>query len=129
MSAENVEVVQRWIWAFENDADAFRDILHPDIVWFPFEDNHTPSHGIEGAVRVRTHWLASWDQMRGELEEAVEGAGGVVASVHVTGRGKTSGVEVDVRLYLHFKVQDGKVIYLYEHEDRPSALQAAGLRE
>jgi ketosteroid isomerase-like protein len=91
-------VVERWIWAFENDADAFRDILHPEIVWFPFEDNHTPSHGLEGAVRVRTQWFDSWDQMRGELEETVEGTDGVVASMHVTGRGKASGVEVDVRL-------------------------------
>jgi ketosteroid isomerase-like protein len=129
MSGEDVGVVERWIRAFENDADAFRDILHPDIVWFPFEDNHTPSHGIESAMRVRTQWFDSWDQMRGELEQAVVGTDGVVASVHVTGRGKASGVEVDVRLHLHFKMQDGKVIYLYEHGARTTALEAAGLRE
>lgn len=129
MSREDVELVERWMWAFENDPEALRRILHPEIVWFPFEDNHTPSSGVEAAMRVRAQWFDSWDQMQGELEETVEGTDGVVASIHVRGRGKASGVEVDVRLYLHFKVREGKVIYLYEHEDRAEALEAVGLRE
>jgi hypothetical protein len=40
-----------------------------------------------------------------------------------------SGVEADVRFFAQFKVREGKVVYIYDHDDRAEALQAAGLRE
>jgi ketosteroid isomerase-like protein len=43
------------------------------------------------------------------------------------GRGRVSGVEVDVHLHMHFKVRDGKIIYVFEYEDQAAALKAAGL--
>lgn len=49
------------------------------------------------------------------------------ATAHLIGRGRGSGVEVGVRLYGHLRVRDGKVVYVYEHEDRGDALKAAGL--
>src|SRR5215216_5517285 len=125
MSQENVELVQRWIASFDSDADAFRDTLHPEIEWLPFEENHTPSRGIAGAMQIRNQWRDTWDEMRARLEEVVDGSDSVVASIHVMGRGKGSGVEVDVRLHLHFKVRDGKIVYLFEHTDRAAALEAA----
>jgi ketosteroid isomerase-like protein len=127
MSQENV--VRRWFEAFTEDADAFRDVLHPDIEWFPFEENHTPSHGIDGGMRIRNQWMGAWDEMQAELEDLVEKDESIVATVHVMGRGKASGVEVDTRLYLHFKVRDDKVIYLYEYVERRPALEAVGLSE
>ena len=51
----------------------------------------------------------------------------VVASRHVAARGRGSGVEVDVRLYPHVRLRDGKVAYVFEHDDRDAASQAAGL--
>jgi ketosteroid isomerase-like protein len=127
MSEVRNEVVRRWIWAFENDADAFRESLHPEIEWFPFEENHTPFYGIGAALRVRNQWLDTWDEMRADVEEVVEQGDTVVACLHVRARGKTSGVETDVRLHLHFKVRDDKVVYLFEHTERAAALKAAGL--
>ena len=118
------ELARRWIGTFEDDPDGFRDTLHPDIVWLPFEDNHTPSQGIEGALRIREHWLDSWEDMKAEVEEVVGGPDNVVASVHVVARGKSSGVRVDVRLHFHFKVRDDKIVYVYEHEERTAALEA-----
>jgi ketosteroid isomerase-like protein len=127
MSQENV--VRRCLEAFTEDPDAFRDVLHPDIEWFPFEENHTPSHGIDGGMRIRNQWMGAWDEMQAELEDLVEKGESILATVHLTGRGKASGVEVDTRLYMHFKVRDDKVIYLYEYEERKPALDAIGLRE
>jgi ketosteroid isomerase-like protein len=125
MSPQNAEELARsWIVSFEDDPDGFRDTLHPDIVWFPFEDNHAPSHGVEGAMRIRNHWLDSWDEMRAEVEEVVGDDDDVVASVHLAARGKASGARVDVRLHFHFKVRDGKIAYVYEYEDRETALDA-----
>jgi ketosteroid isomerase-like protein len=113
--------------SFDGDAEVFRNTLHPRVEWYPFEDNHTPSHGIEGAMRIRNGWLDAWEEMQVELEQLVDNDDCVVASVHVTGRGKSSGVEVDVRLHLLFKVRDRKVAYVFEHTDRAAALKAAGL--
>ena len=56
-------------------------------------------------------------------------ADSVVACLHLTGRGKMSGVEVDLRVYMHYKLRDGKIVYLYEYADRDEALEAAGLSE
>lgn len=128
MSQENQELV-RWLWAFENDRDVFRDTLHSQIEWSPFEENHTMSHGLQSAMRLRDQWLDTWGDHRFDIEEIIEQGDEVVASVHITARGRASGVEVDVRLYGHFTVRDGKIAYLYEHEDRTEALEAAGLRE
>ena len=127
MSQENV--VRRWLETFTDDADAFRDVLHPDIEWFPFEENHTPSHGVEGGMRIRNQWMGTWEEMRAELEDLVEKGESVMATIHVMGRGKASGVEVDTRLYMHFKVRDDKVAYVYEYEERGPALAAVGLSE
>ena len=118
------DLARRWIVAFGDDPEGFRDTLHPDIVWRPFEDNHTPSHGIEGAMRIRNHWMDSWDEMQADVEEVVGDADNVVASVRVAGRGKSSGAQVDVRLHFHFRVRDDRIVYVYEHEDRDTALEA-----
>jgi len=67
--------------------------------------------------------------MRAEVEEVVGEGDSLVATVHVTAQGRASGVEVDVRLYFHFKVRDDKVAYIYEHQDRATALEAVGLSE
>jgi ketosteroid isomerase-like protein len=133
MSTEEVEVrnevVRRFFWAFENDTDAFRDTLHPDIEWYPIEEDRTPSYGVEAAVRNRSQWLDTWDEHRFDLEEVVEGGDSVVVLVHITARGKASGVEVDVRFYAQFKLRDDKIVYIFDHEDGAEALEAAGLSE
>jgi ketosteroid isomerase-like protein len=121
------EVVRRWFWAYENDADAFRNTLHPDFEWFAFEDNRTPTRGIKAAMRNRNEWLAIWDEHQLELEEVVEDGDDVVVLVHITGRGRASGIDVNFRFYAQFTVRDGKVARIYDHEERQAALEAAGL--
>jgi ketosteroid isomerase-like protein len=127
VTQENVEIAQRWLGSFDGDAEVFRGTLHPDIEWYPFEDNHTPSYGIEGAMRIRNGWLDAWEEMQVDLEQVVDSDDCVVASVHVTGRGRSSGVEVDVRLHLLFTIRDQKIAYVFEHTERAAALKAAGL--
>jgi ketosteroid isomerase-like protein len=63
------------------------------------------------------------------VEEVIEDGNDVVARVHIKARGQGSGVEADVRFFAQFKVRDGKVAYIYDHNDRAAALEAAGLSE
>jgi len=127
VSAGNVEIVKRWLGSFDGDTDVFRGTLHPDIEWYPFEDNHTPSHGIDGAMRIRNGWRDAWEEMQIDLEEVLDNDECVIASARVTGRGKSSGVEVDTRLHLLFRVRDEKIVHIYEYTDRAAAHEAAGL--
>jgi ketosteroid isomerase-like protein len=129
MSQQSVEVVQRWVWAFEHDTDTFLALAHPELEWAPFEENHTVFRGVEGAIQIRDGWLDAWAEHRIDIEEMIDRGDDIIVVLHITGRGKASGLEVDVRLYVHVKVRDGKVAYLFEHEDRARALDAVGLTE
>jgi ketosteroid isomerase-like protein len=129
MSRENVEIVRRFLWAFENDTDAFRDTLHPEIEWFPIEENHRRLFGVDAAMRNRNEWLDTWDEHRFDLEEVIEEGDSVVALVHITARGKASGIETDVRFYAHVKMRDHQIVYVFDYRDRAAALEAAGLAE
>jgi ketosteroid isomerase-like protein len=129
MSQENVEIVRRSIEAFQHDEEALLATVDPAIVWYPIEEGHIPSRGHEAAVRVRRSWLENWEGHQIDVEEMKDGADSVVACLHLTGRGVRSGVEVDLRVYQHFKLRDGKIVYVYEYAERGEALEAAGLSE
>ena len=129
MSQENVEVVRRSLEAFEDDEEAWIQTLDPDLVWNPIEDGHIPSRGIAGARGVRQRWLDTWEGHSIAVEDLTGAGENVVATIHVSGRGKGSGVEVNLQVHLHGKLRDGRIVYLFEYPDRASALEAAGLRE
>jgi ketosteroid isomerase-like protein len=129
MSEENVEIVRRWVWAFEHDTDTFLELVHPEIEWAPFEENHTVFHGVEGAEQIRAGWLDAWAEHRIEIEEIIDAGDDLVVGMHLVGRGKGSGVETDVRLYPHIKLRDGQAVYVFEHQDRTEALKAVGLAQ
>ena len=63
-----------------------------------------------------------------DVDEVVEEGDDVVVLIHIMGRGRQSGVTTDVRFYAQVKARDGKIAYIYDHEERKAALKAAGLR-
>lgn len=130
---KNVEVqneaVRRFFAAFEDSDDSFRAALHPGIEWYPIEENCTPTRGIDAALWNRNQWLDTWGEHQLNVEEVIEEGNDVVAQVHIKARGQGSGVDADVRFFAQFKVRDGKVVYIYDHDDRAAALEAADLSE
>ena len=129
MSEENVEVVLRAIQTFEHDEEAWLRTVDPAVEWYPIEEGHSLSRGHEAAIRVRRSWLENWGGHQIDVEEMNDGVDSVVACLHLTGRGRMSGVEVDLRVCMHYKLREGKIVYVYEYEDRGEALKAAGLSE
>jgi ketosteroid isomerase-like protein len=129
MSEENVEIVRRSIAAFQDDEETWLATIDPSHVWYPLEEGNIPAHGIDAARAIRERWLESWESHRIEVEEILDGGDSVVGCLHLTGTGKGSGVEVDLRFYMHWKLRDGKMVYLYEYANRREALEAAGLSE
>jgi ketosteroid isomerase-like protein len=121
------EAVRRLFEAFEGEDEAFRAALHPEIEWHNVEANRKPSRGIDETLSTRSEWFDTWDEHSLELDEVIEDGADVVLGVHIRARGRGSGVETDGRYYAQMKVRDGKVVYVYEHDDRAAALTAAGL--
>jgi ketosteroid isomerase-like protein len=123
------EAVLRFLAAFEDDDEAFRRTLHPEIEWCPIDENRMPLHGVEAAVRNRNAWLETWDEHQLDVDEVVEDGDDVVALIHIAARGRGSGATADVRFYAQVKVRDGRIAYIYDHDDRGTALRAAGIPE
>ena len=118
-------MIRRWFWAFENDTSAFEGVLHPDIEWFPIDENYGRLHGIEAALRNRNEWLDAWGEHRFDVQEVAADGDSVILAIHISARGKTSGAEADLRFYAHMKLRDDKVVYIRDYEDRAAEIGRA----
>jgi hypothetical protein len=47
--------------AFEKQAEAFREALDPEIVWYPIEAKRSPAHSIDAAMPDRKDGINTWD--------------------------------------------------------------------
>jgi ketosteroid isomerase-like protein len=128
MSRENVELVRRLFEAYAEDgvepATAF---FAPDIVWNPADE--VPQHGPDGVIAYMERWEGEWEELQTIPEEFVDAGDRVLITVHFSGRGRTSAIEVDARLYEVYTLHEGKITRMDEFTDRAAALEAAGLSE
>jgi ketosteroid isomerase-like protein len=132
MSQENVEVVRRWLWAFENDTDAFRETIHPEIEWRAMEgapDDVGLMQGLDAVEAYAQDWFDHFDDLRLEPEELIDAGDRVVAVQRLSGRAKRSGVETELRYAVVYTVSGGKIVRGREYATREQALESAGLRE
>ena len=127
MSEENVEIVRRGTEAFEDDEEAWLQTLDPDLVWYPIEDGHIPSRGIDGAKGVRQRWLDTWEGHSIAVEDLTGADENVVATIHVSGRGKGSGVRVAERTAHIWTLRDGKLFHNEHYREPEQALRELGL--
>jgi ketosteroid isomerase-like protein len=134
MSQENVEIVRQAVEAFNReDADAFVALAGLNVEW---EDAIFWS-GVTRTYRGRQElreWfnqvLEPWESLHVEVEEITEAANdGVFYCLFLTGRGKGSGVDTELRVWAVNWFADGKVSRRRVFREREEALQAAGLSE
>jgi ketosteroid isomerase-like protein len=124
----NLELVARWAAAFQgDDEEAFLATLHPEVEWHPVEEAHTAFHGHEAAAQIRRQWLSTWADHEGVIVDLAHAGDDVMLCGRLSGRGIASDVEVTIDLFVHFRVRDGRIAYIYEYADRDEALAAAGL--
>jgi ketosteroid isomerase-like protein len=127
MSEENVEVVKRLFSALEaDDLATALQVFDAEVEWSPMEGTY---HGIEGVGASFIEWMEPWDEHRIEPEEFLQGDDRVLVSVHLTARGRGSGMEVDQHFFQVYTVRDEKISRMVEYVDRARALEAAGLAE
>jgi ketosteroid isomerase-like protein len=69
--------------------------------------------------------LDPWDNFQFELEDVIDAGDRTLVAVHIFGRGKTSGFEMDARFYSVLTWRSGRAIRVENIFDRAQALQAA----
>ena len=120
----NVEVVKRGYEHFNRgDLEWVLDHLHPRIVW---EDaKRMPDariyRGIEEVRKFLGSFERHWEEISFEPVELREAGESVLAFVHLVGRGKASGAEVDAHLVHVWEFRDLKVLRIRTFFDREEA--------
>ena len=128
MSEENVEIVRKAVEAYvRGDLDTALTNADPDIVWGPVEE--AAAQG-QDAVRANVErWETDWEDYEATPEEYIDAGDQVLVTIHWSGRGRGSGLHVDIRTYQLYTLRDGKLIRMDEFTERSEALEAAGLSE
>jgi ketosteroid isomerase-like protein len=131
MSEENVEIVRATFDAIcRRDYERASDGFHSDAVWHNTAEFPGPNVCV-GPEAIAGFWEALTESFAGEtnVEQVIEGEEGVLVAAHTVSRGRSSGVPLDMRWSLAFRVRDGKVSRVDVYGDRAKALKAVGLAE
>ena len=133
MSQTNAEIIrQGWdAWVRGDLPGLFRN-FDPDVVWDASHFRDWPEstyHGIEGVERFLTEWLEVWDDYRLDLEDVIAAPDGRVVSLfRHRGKGRDSGVPLEMPMAHIATLRDGKITHVDNYSDPAEALRAAGLQ-
>jgi ketosteroid isomerase-like protein len=132
LSQENVEVVRRAWTAFNSgDLDAFLEGVAEDAEFE--EDPAFPEAGVfRGREEIAGYIRSFQEQMRDhrfEIDEIRDLGDRVLALLHETARGASSGIEVDQRPAFLYEFRATQIARVRAYLDRAAALKAVGLEE
>lgn len=131
MSQENVEILRHAWKAWERgEWDALYALYHPDIVWdaTALEGPITRIyHGLDGVRQYFSDWLESFEAHEARAEKFIEAGDDVIVGIRLKGRGKASGVEVEMARSNVYRMRDGLAVRVELYETEAEALEAAGL--
>jgi ketosteroid isomerase-like protein len=135
MSQENVERIRRGYEAFAHgDVDSLLELLDPDVDWHPAIAPILGVETVRGREAVRRFFtrdlFEGFNQFRAE-PLSFEDLGGdlVLVMVRYTGRGESSGIEMDQKFATLYEIRDGKTVTMRDYSTKAEALEAAGLSE
>ena len=131
MSPRDVETVYTLVDAGNRrDVEALSALLAPDVEIVPMRAALEGSTSYRGPAAAK-QWFAaledSWEGLTAEIEEVRAAGDCVVALGRIRGRGRESGVDIDVEAALLARFRNGLVAYFRIYTDRSAALEAARL--
>jgi ketosteroid isomerase-like protein len=135
MSQENVELVRAAWEAWERgDMEAIFEFYDPAIVWdqthYQAGELSAVYHGYDGVKQFFREWLAPFESYYAHAEEFIDAGESVVVRLRQGGRGKQSGVEVEMPPYWQvYRLRDGLAVRIEVYSDQDDALKAVGLEE
>ena len=114
MAWENVEICARGNAALNRgDLDEALQVFSPDAEMRDMANAPDQASVLRGVDAIREAWLlwaAEFDEFRAEVEEWIDAGDAVIAQAHWQGRGKASGVSIDVHQFDRYELEDGKVV-------------------
>ena len=128
MSPEDLETVRRAYDAFAGgDFEKLRTFLAPDIEWrttpeVPFMGNYV---GLDEFLRGMDEWTSAFEDVTTQVEEMIDAGDSVIVYHRMRGRGRDSGVEVDLAIYQVVGVRNGQLVRMHDYSMRDEALEAA----
>ena len=135
MSQENVEIVRAaWEAWDRGDMDALFGFYDPAIVWdqtsYDTGELSGCYHGHDGVRQFFREWLAPFEDYYAHADDFIEAGDAVVVRCRQGGRGKSSGVMVQMPPYLQvYRLQDRLIVRIEVYRSQPEALAAVGLQE
>jgi ketosteroid isomerase-like protein len=133
-SDDSVELVRGAWEAWERgDMRAVFDFYDPAIEW-DMSESEVPDMGVyrghEGVRRFFLEWMAPFHDYYAHAEEFRLGREGVLVRMRQGGRGKESGVDVEMPpLWQLYRLRAGRAVRVEIYRNEHRALEAAGLRE
>jgi ketosteroid isomerase-like protein len=126
---ENLAAVWAALEVFQSgDVERFLEFLDPDIEVFstPELANPTQARGRDAWLRWTGDWLEAWETFEIDAE-SIEPVGEhhVILDMRQHGKGKGSGVEVELRVFYMFELHDGVATRYHLYPDRKQAEAAA----
>lgn len=135
MSQESVKLVRRLFEAgYRRDSATALALYDPAVVWDVSRLGGADFgagvfHGHDGLRDWFREWYAAWEDIGNHLDGLMD-AGESVVSVHTQrGRGRTSGVQVELEQYAVWTIRDGRIARVVWFPTRDEALKAVGLEE
>jgi uncharacterized protein len=131
---ENPEVLRRAAEAWNRgDLDELIACIHPDVVWEENSEGFTGMdpvyRGHEGFAKWHRQLLEVFEEFRVETDKLVDRGDRLLCITHVSGRGRGSGVEVDMRVWETYTFREGRIVGREVFRDRSEAFAAAGIEE
>ena len=132
MSEENIEVLKRSVEAYnQRDMDTLLDLASPNYEFAPLLATvieTTTYRGHEGLRKYFEDADSTWGEIQVRFDDVRDAGGDLVyACGELYGKGRASGLEVQVPLACVAEVRDGKLTRLQSYETADEALKAAGL--
>jgi ketosteroid isomerase-like protein len=134
MSRENVEIGNHANAAFNRrDVDGALAFFAPDAELRDLASGPDQAGVVKGLDAIReawTLWTAAFDELRVDVSEWTDAGDAVIGAAHWQGRGKASGLSIDVRQFDLYEMREGKIIRAtLGFKSKDEALEAAGLSE
>ncbi len=132
VSQENVEIVRAaYEFALSNGAPDF-GFMDPEIEWHTRADlpDSASYHGHDGVRKLASEWFGSFDDLRFDPDELIDGGDDVVIAVlTLRGRIRDSGEEVNMPETHVWRLLDGRAVECREYPTKAEALKAVGLAQ
>jgi ketosteroid isomerase-like protein len=134
MSNESIgTLARRWSQAFnKRDMDALVELTSEDFEFVPYLASLIETNVYRGHDGLRSYFEdahAAWEEIRVRQAEVREVGDRTISFGELRGKGRASGLEVQVPLAWVGEWREGKIARLVTYTSKTEALEAVGLEE